>query len=129
MLGVGESDKILLIRRHRHLIRPLENNEPNMRRAFTHGTVTRFYLVVSLLAGYAYAKLQKDEVVRRKFYCHYANTITFFDAWSPIFERQLIQCAHWFRDFDSTHAFWHYKTTKLAEYRAYRKLEPQILQK
>ena len=129
LIGRNDSDKILLLRRHKHLIKPLENNEANMRRWFTNGTVTRFILVGCFFAGYSYAKLQSDEVLRRNFYCRYANFITHFDDWSPIFERIMAQTALWLQNFDSTYAFWHFRTSKLAEFRAYKKLEGQIFEK
>ena len=55
--------------------------------------------------------------------------ITFFDYYSPIFEHKL---ATWIRtlvNFDSTYVAWHYRSSKVAEYRAYRKLEGEIVEK
>ena len=95
LLGRNESDKILLIRRHKHLIRPLENNERNLHRPFSNGTITRFILLGCFFTGYAYAKLQQDEVLRRNFYCRYANFITFFDTWSPILEDSMLRMIIW----------------------------------
>ena len=68
-------------------------------------------------------------MLRRNFYTRYANLITLFDEWSPVFEHQLVGWATWLRHFDSTRVYWYYRTSWLAEIRAFRMLEAQIYQK
>ena len=87
------------------------------------------FLGACLFSGYAYARLQNDEVLRRLFYCRYANFITYFDIASPIFEDFLKKCYETYTRFDSSYLFWYFKTSKIAEYRAYRKLEGEIFEK
>ena len=53
----------------------------------------------------------------------------FFDKWSPVFESNLNRLANSFMAFDSTYLFWYFKTNKVAEYRAYRRLEAEIIEK
>ena len=125
----SESSKVLLVRRHEHLIMPLRNDYASRRRAFANSTITIFFLSTCLFAGYAYAKLQQDEALRRKFYNRYANLITLFDTWSPRFEQLLVACSETFINFDSTYLMWYLKSSKRAEYRAYRKLEGEIAEK
>ena len=129
LVGRDDSDKILLIRRHEHLIEPLRNDMVSRRRWFTHGTVTAFILVGCLVTGYSYARLQQDEVLRRLFYNRYANFITLFDTYSSVFERLLLSMRDQFQAFDSSYFYWYFKTSKMAEFRAYRKLEGEIMEK
>ena len=125
----NDSDKILLKRRHDHLIRPLENNFASLKRSFSNGTITTLFLAACLFGGYAYARLKNDEVLRRNFYCRYANFITIFDTWTPILEDKLFRSIVWLENFDSTYFFWYFKTSQVAEYKAYRKLEGQIIER
>ena len=130
MLGRDDgSSKILLVRRHDHMIKPLLNDNISRKRAFSNGTVTIFILGSCLFTGYAYARIQQDEILRRLFYNRYANLITLFDEWTPGFERGLAKVAHTAASFDSTYVLWFLKTSKLAEWRAYRKLEGEIIEK
>ena len=123
------ADKIMLLRRHDHLIKPLENNELSRRRSFSNPTITVFFLSACLASGYLYARLQQDEVLRRVCYVRYGNVMLFFDTWSPVFEHNLARISNRLQDFDSTYFFWYFKTNKLAEYRAYKRLEGEIIEK
>ena len=129
-LGKDDSaDRVMLLRRHEHLIRGLENNELSRKRAFSNSTVTVFILGGCLASGYVYARLQQDEVLRRLCYNRYGNIMFFFDKWSPVFESNLARIANRLQAFDSTYFFWYFKTNKLAEYRAYKRLEGEIIEK
>ena len=89
MIGRDDTDRILLIRRHDHLIKPCLNENVSRKRMFTNGTITCIVLGACFFTGYAYARLQNDEVLRRLFFCRYANFMTMFDEGSPVLERWL----------------------------------------
>ena len=73
--------------------------------------------------------MQQDEEMRRNFYTRYFNLIDAFDRTSPILERQMGRCMHYWVNLDSSYLFWYFKANTVAEIRAYRKLESQIVQK
>ena len=114
MAGRDDSDKVLLIRKHNHLIKPLRNDSISRKRQFSNSTVTVFILGACFFTGYAYGRLKNDEVLRRLFYCRYANFMTWFDSVSPPLEAWLIASFDSFNNFDSTYAVWYFKTSKLA---------------
>ena len=55
--------------------------------------------------------------------------MTLFDTYSPIFERCLLGLRDSFSSFDSSYFYWYFKTSKMAEIKAYRKLEGEIMEK
>ena len=54
----NSSGKVVLIRRHEHMVQPLRNDQVSRKRIFTHGTINFFFLGACLFTGYAYARLQ-----------------------------------------------------------------------
>ena len=67
--------------------------------------------------------------MRRTCYNRYGNIMLFFDTWSPVFESNLARFVNKLQAFDSTYFFWYFKTNKVAEYRAYKRLEAEIIEK
>ena len=100
LLGRDDSDKILLVRQHNHLIQPLKNDDFSRRRLWTHGAKTTFLAIACLSTGYAYARLQNDEVLRRHFYVKFANFITLFDRISPVIDSLVINSVNTIAKFD-----------------------------
>ena len=85
-LATDDSERVLLIRKHKHLIKPYQNDYISRRRSMTHGTFTGVGLFLCLYGGYSYGRIKHDEVVRRRFYSRYANCMSIFDYVTPIFE-------------------------------------------
>ena len=83
-----EVDKSLLVRKHKHLIKPYINDQYSRSKLFTNGTYTGVWLISCLLLGYSYAKVQRDEVMRRRYYARYANFMSAFDHFTPILEQK-----------------------------------------
>ena len=52
--------------------------------------------------------------------------MTFFDFYAPKFEARVDKARQWLSQFDSTEYFWYMRSQKVAEWRAYRKLKPEI---
>ena len=59
----------------------------------------------------------------------YTNAISFFDYVTPRFEHYCNAFLSWAMAFDSAYSLWYLKTQKMAEFRARRKLEEEIVRK
>ena len=111
------------------MIKPYINDSYSRSKLFTNGTYTGLWLITCLLAGYSYAKLQRDEVMRRRYYARYSNFMSAFDYCTPILEEKWDSFLNRLFSFDSAHTFWHLKNQKMAEIRALRSLNDEIVQK
>jgi hypothetical protein len=107
-------------------VAPYRNSIISRQRLFPTGAMTAMILGGCFCSGYFYARLKNDEYLRRIFYGRYFNFITMFDFVSLHMEDYATQVVVYTTKFDSAHAWWHYKKLKLAEYRARKKLEPEI---
>lgn len=72
-------DALMLKRHHKHLVKPFENTVISRQRLFPTGAMTAMILGSCFVSSYLYARLQKDEYLRRVFHQRYFNFITLFD--------------------------------------------------
>ena len=61
-----------LRRFHPHMVKPFVNDNVSMK-VFTHSNLTLSILGTCFLVGYCYARLEKDEYLRRTMYTRYSN--------------------------------------------------------
>jgi hypothetical protein len=88
--------------------------------------MTAMILTGCFVTSYFYARLKKDEYLRRVFHQRYFNFITLFDKVSYFLDKHYVQILDTTKNFDSAHAWWQFKKQKIAEYRARKTLEPEI---
>lgn len=119
-------DALMLRRHHKHLLKPYQNTYISRQRIFPTGALTAMILGSCFILSYFYARLKKDEYLRRVFHQRYFNFITLFDKFSFHLDRQYLQTLDMAQNFDSAAAWWRFKKQKIAEYRARRALEPEI---
>ena len=109
-LSKDDGSRLLVIRKHKHLIKPYINDNISRPRSMTHGTYTVLGLMGCMFIGYSYARLQKDEVLRRRYYSRYSNCMSLFDYVTPIFEQYSNRLFEWAINFDSMYSLWYFKT-------------------
>ena len=86
-------------------------------------------LTAAFVTGYAYARLSRDEYARRRAYSRYTNLMLLFDEVSKKYEYHWGQFIDFCCTFDHTYLLWKYRHQKWAEWKARRKLEPEIYKK
>ena len=91
--------------------------------------MTLLILSTAFLTGYIYARLTRDEYARRRAYQRYTNFMLLFDAGSKVYEHHWGSFIDFCSTFDHTYLFWKYRHQKWAEWKARRKLEPEIFKK
>ena len=99
------------------------------RKSFSNNTVTLLILTSSFLVGYVFARLSRDEYARRRAFQRYTNLMLMFDEFSRQYEHQYGRFIDFCVSFDHTYLFWKYRHQKWAEWKARRRLEPEIYKK
>jgi hypothetical protein len=121
-----KSKDIMLLRYHPHLVKPHLNAPITRYRHFPNSFLTFLSVGLCFTAGYLYARLKKDEYLRRIFYGKYFNFITWFDLLSGYGETYTFKTINWVTQFDSVYSWWNFKKAKAAEIKAHYTLDKEI---
>jgi len=119
-------DALMLRRHHKHLVKPYENSYISRQRLFPTGAMTAIILGSCFILGYVYARLKKDEFLRRIFHQRYFNFIKLFDKFAYNLDRKYLEAIDIAKNFDLSAAWWRFKKQTIADYKARRALEPEI---
>jgi len=91
--------------------------------------MTAFIFGGFFFTGYIYARLEHDEVLRRRCYAKYANFISLFDHYSDIYDRNYLALQKYLATYDSSYSWWYFKQIKKAEFKAKKSLQKEIYEK
>ena len=107
---------------------PYENLTYN-RRTFSHQNLTLLILTVAFLLGYNYARLRKDEYMRRRCYTKMSNFMILFDKYSVKYETILSTWSTTISQFDFGRELWRKKRIWVEEQREVRRRQREITEK
>ena len=98
-------------------------------RYLTHQTTTAIILFAAFFVGYSYARLSRDEFLRREMYVRHSNCMLVFDGFKEWFGPRYGWVKQRLISFDQTYEFWRMRQLKWQEWKESRRRQEEIYQK